>query len=142
MQQTEQSLETVHIDEQPKVIKSETKSTENEVIDIINEEEEYDDVLEKDEQFETETFLEGQADWLKYDNVREGQNCSADFRLFSPESNRPIVALSSFPGSGNTWARHLLVSLIFDSFNYIFLQQLITIVIFFIAHGNRLLDGK
>ena len=84
-------------------------TTDNEVIDIINEEEEYEDVLEKDEQFETQTFLEGQADWLKYDNVRQGQNCSAEFRLFSQESNRPIVALSSFPGSGNTWARHLLV---------------------------------
>ena len=89
--------------------KSDFLSTDNEVIDIINEEEEYEDVLEKDEQFETETFLEGQADWLKYDNVRQGQNCSAEFRLFSEESNRPIVALSSFPGSGNTWARHLLV---------------------------------
>ena len=102
------------------------------MIEIINEEEEYDDVLEKDEEFESETFLQGQADWLKYDNVRQGildicynlycinyngsysflsgQNCSAEFRLFSVESERPIVAISSFPGSGNTWARHLLVS--------------------------------
>ena len=89
-------------------------------------------MLEKDEEFESETFLQGQADWLKYDNVRQGipdlcynlcsvnynssdrlisgQNCSAEFRLFSVESSRPIVAISSFPGSGNTWARHLLVS--------------------------------
>ena len=42
------------------------------MIEIINEEEEYDDVLEKDEEFESETFLQGQADWLKYDNVRQG----------------------------------------------------------------------
>ena len=139
MRQIEQSLETAHIDEQPKVIKSETKSTENEVIEIINEEEEYDDVLEKDEQFETETFLEGQADWLKYDNVREGQNCSADFRLFSPESNRPIVALSSFPGSGNTWARHLLVR---NKNDCRFLIKASNYSYFFVAHGNRLLDGK
>ena len=103
------------------------------MIDIINEEEEYDDVLEKDEEFETETFLEGQADWLKYDNVREGQNCSANFRLFSAESNRPIVALSSFPGSGNTWARHLLVCYKNDSFK---------LLLFFAAYGDRLLDRK
>ena len=48
------------------------------------------------------------GDWLRYENVREGQNCSAEFRTFSVESKRPIVAISSFPGSGNTWARHLL----------------------------------
>ena len=37
-------------------------------------------------------------DWLRYENVREGQNCSAEFRTFSATSNRPIVAISSFPG--------------------------------------------
>lgn len=47
-------------------------------------------------------------DWLKYQNISVGQNCSSELRLFSKSSNRPIVALSSFPGSGNTWARHLL----------------------------------
>ena len=41
-------------------------------------------------------------------NITVGQNCTSNLKLFSKSSNRPIVALSSFPGSGNTWARHLL----------------------------------
>ena len=80
-----------------------------------------------------------EKDWERYENVREGQNCSADLKWFRREKMRPIVAISrprflklfnpfdsnsskilkiltgkgfinlrSFPGSGNTWARHLL----------------------------------
>ena len=85
---------------------------ESDVEKILNEEAEYNDVIEKDQKFEEETFVENQkkiqADWKRYSNVTKGQNCSDEFRLFSEESNRPIVAISSFPGSGNTWARHLL----------------------------------
>ena len=40
--------------------------------------------------------------------VREDQNCTWAPRFFDPTVKRPIIALSSFPGSGNTWARHLL----------------------------------
>lgn len=47
-------------------------------------------------------------DWKKYNHVEHGQNCSAEFKWFSKTSNRSITAISSFPGSGNTWARHLL----------------------------------
>ena len=85
---------------------------ESDVEKILNEEAEYNDVIEKDQEFEEETFVENQkkikADWKRYSNVTKGQNCSDEFKLFSEESNRPIVAISSFPGSGNTWARHLL----------------------------------
>ena len=34
--------------------------------------------------------------------------CTESPQFFHPDQHRPIVALSSFPGSGNTWARHLL----------------------------------
>ena len=34
--------------------------------------------------------------------------CTESPKFFHPDQRRPIVALSSFPGSGNTWARHLL----------------------------------
>ncbi|XP_002732419.1 sialate:O-sulfotransferase 1-like [Saccoglossus kowalevskii] len=34
-------------------------------------------------------------------------SCNIGFRNDTPE-NAPLVALSSFPGSGNTWTRHLL----------------------------------
>ena len=85
---------------------------ESDVEKILNEEAEYNDVIEKDQEFEEETFVENQkkikADWKRYSNVTKGQNCSDELKLFSEESNRPIVAISSFPGSGNTWARHLL----------------------------------
>ena len=37
-----------------------------------------------------------------------GYSASAPLRFFSKKSHRDIVALSSFPGSGNTWARHLV----------------------------------
>jgi len=90
----------------------ETENIELDVEKILNEEAEYNDVIEKDQEFEEETFVENQkkikADWKRYSNVTKGQNCSDEFRLFSEESNRPIVAINSFPGSGNTWARHLL----------------------------------
>jgi hypothetical protein len=38
--------------------------------------------------------------------VREDQNCNAAPKFFSKA--QPRTAISSFPGSGNTWARHLL----------------------------------
>ncbi|CAG5077564.1 Oidioi.mRNA.OKI2018_I69.PAR.g8755.t1.cds [Oikopleura dioica] len=38
--------------------------------------------------------------------VREDQNCNDSPRFF--DSPQPRTAISSFPGSGNTWARHLL----------------------------------
>ena len=38
--------------------------------------------------------------------VREDQNCNDAPRFFG--SPQPRTAISSFPGSGNTWARHLL----------------------------------
>ena len=47
-------------------------------------------------------------DWQKYKHVEKGQNCLSPLRFFTQKSKRPIVAISSFPGSGNTWARHLL----------------------------------
>lgn len=47
-------------------------------------------------------------DWKLYEKVSKGQNCSAPFRWFQPEEQRRKTAISSFPGSGNTWARHLL----------------------------------
>lgn len=34
--------------------------------------------------------------------------CAEPPKFFDPEEGRPITAISSFPGSGNTWARHLL----------------------------------
>jgi len=40
--------------------------------------------------------------------LNKNENCSMTPRLLDPAENRPIVAISSFPGSGNTWARHLL----------------------------------
>jgi len=46
--------------------------------------------------------------WEMYEKVVEGTNCSADLKLFGEDSTHPRVAISSFPGSGNTWARHLL----------------------------------
>ncbi|XP_077866661.1 sialate:O-sulfotransferase 1-like [Saccoglossus kowalevskii] len=38
-------------------------------------------------------------------NTRTCNNCSVGF---GPWKKRPLVALASFPGSGNTWVRHLL----------------------------------
>ena len=35
-----------------------------------------------------------EKDWEKYENVREGQNCSADLKWFRKEKMRPIVAIS------------------------------------------------
>ena len=46
--------------------------------------------------------------WEMYEKVVEGTNCSAELKLFEEDSTHPRVAISSFPGSGNTWARHLL----------------------------------
>ena len=46
--------------------------------------------------------------WEVFPNITEGQDCAADFRWFRPEEGRKRTAISSFPGSGNTWARHLL----------------------------------
>ena len=34
--------------------------------------------------------------------------CAEPPKFFNPEEGRSITAISSFPGSGNTWARHLL----------------------------------
>ena len=41
-----------------------------------------------------------------YRNV--SSECAEPPKFFSPEDGRSITAISSFPGSGNTWARHLL----------------------------------
>merc|ERR1712136_377139 len=35
-------------------------------------------------------------------------NCWEDLKFFNKSENRPRIAISSFPGSGNTWARHLI----------------------------------
>jgi len=45
-----------------------------------------------------------------FKNLRawKGTNCSAELKMFREDSSHPRVAISSFPGSGNTWARHLL----------------------------------
>ena len=32
-------------------------------------------------------------------------NCLEDLKFFNKSENRPRIAISSFPGSGNTWAR-------------------------------------
>ena len=34
--------------------------------------------------------------------------CAEPPKFFNPDEGRSITAISSFPGSGNTWARHLL----------------------------------
>ena len=74
----------------------------------------YEQLVEEDEEFEMETINEHKkkhknlADWEKYEHVLPGQECAAPFRFFSKSSHRPVIAISSFPGSGNTWARHLL----------------------------------
>lgn len=47
-------------------------------------------------------------DWIKYDLVEPGVNCSSELKLFNKNLSRPVIAISSFPGSGNTWARHLI----------------------------------
>ena len=50
-------------------------------------------------------------DWEKFDNIEIGQNCSAELRWFNPSENRKIIAISSFPGSGNTWKGYLMTAL-------------------------------
>lgn len=62
--------------------------------------------MEKERQI-LETASEIIKDWKKY-GVREDQNCTWAPRFFNPQNERAIIAISSFPGSGNTWARHLL----------------------------------
>ena len=32
------------------------------------------------------------------------------YKKFAPPGSRPVIALASAPGSGNTWTRHLLES--------------------------------
>ena len=44
----------------------------------------------------------------KYNLINSKANCSAELKLFEKSESRPIIAISSFPGSGNTWARHLI----------------------------------
>ncbi|XP_077977094.1 sialate:O-sulfotransferase 2-like [Glandiceps talaboti] len=45
--------------------------------------------------------------WNNAMNITETLNCSVRFPNWSSKT-RPLVALVSFPGSGNTWTRHLL----------------------------------
>jgi len=62
-------------------------------------------------EYQDKKLAESQAtipDWQNFENVTKGQSCYAPFRFFTEKSHRPIIAISSFPGSGNTWARHLL----------------------------------
>ena len=56
-----------------------------------------------------------EAEKARQESLRKGNftdelinMCTERPRFFEPHEHRPIVALSSFPGSGNTWARHLL----------------------------------
>jgi len=62
--------------------------------------------IEKERQL-LETASEIIKDWSKF-GIREDQNCTWAPRFFDPDEQRPIIAISSFPGSGNTWARHLI----------------------------------
>ena len=38
----------------------------------------------------------------------ENFDCSSELKLYNKKLNRTRIAISSFPGSGNTWARHLI----------------------------------
>ena len=71
------------------------------------EDEEYDIETLEETESKAEKLAENMADWERYEHVKEGQQCSAPLRFFSKASKRPIVAISSFPGSGNTWAQGL-----------------------------------
>ena len=66
----------------------------------------YDELVEEDEEYEMNNIEESAnkeetlVDWEKYAQVSEGQQCAAPLRFFSKSSHRPIIAISSFPGSG------------------------------------------
>lgn len=95
-------------------LKTAEKEDEKDENIVYEYDDDYEELIEEVEEYDMETIEEQEkstenlADWEKYEHVSEGQDCSAPMRFFSKSSNRPIVAISSFPGSGNTWARHLL----------------------------------